>query len=309
MTLSLAGTRRDAGVSVAEVNLKLIWDVVSQIKVGEHGRAYVVDGQGRLIAHPDISLVLRNTDLSQLAQVQAARARATGKPADQVQEAEEIKGRRVLTAYAPVAPLGWFMFVELPIEEAYAPLYATLYRSVLLLLAGLFLALIAGLFLARKMVVPIQALRRGAALIGAGDLSQRIAIKTGDELEGLADQFNDMAGKLQDSYADMENKIETRTQELAQSVSELRALGEVSQAVNSTIDLETVLNTIVGKAAQLAGTEAGAIYVCDDATREFQLRATYGMSDELVAVMKDQHGTLFAGSCRACCYPGTEAGA
>src|SRR6476660_6181987 len=103
MTLSLAGTRRDAGVSVAEVNLKLIWDVVSQIKVGEHGHAYVVDSQGRLIAHPDISLVLRNTDLSQLAQVQAAQARARGAPADQVQEAEEVRGRRVLTAYAPVA--------------------------------------------------------------------------------------------------------------------------------------------------------------------------------------------------------------
>ena len=78
MTLALAGTRRDAGVSVAEVNLKLIWDVVSQIKVGEHGHAYVVDGQGRLIAHPDISLVLRNTDLSRLAQVQAAQ-RARGR--------------------------------------------------------------------------------------------------------------------------------------------------------------------------------------------------------------------------------------
>src|SRR6516225_11876211 len=264
MTLSLAGTRRDAGVSVAEVNLKLIWDVVSQIKVGEQGRAYVVDGQGRLIAHPDISLVLRNTDLSQLAQVQAARARATGKPSDQVQEAEEVKGRRVLTAYAPVAPLGWFMFVELPIEEAYAPLYATLYRSVLLLLAGLALALIAGLFLARKMVVPIQALRRGAALIGAGDLSQRIAIKTGDELEGLADQFNDMAGKLEESYTDLERKVDQRTEELGQSVKELRALGEISQTVNSTLDLETVLNTIVSKAAQLAGTETGAIYVYDD---------------------------------------------
>jgi Cache domain len=73
MTLAIAGTRRDAGVSVAEVNLKLIWDVVSQIKVGERGHAYVVDAQGRLIAHPDISLVLRNTDLSRLEQVQAAR--------------------------------------------------------------------------------------------------------------------------------------------------------------------------------------------------------------------------------------------
>ncbi|MGA8412687.1 MAG: histidine kinase dimerization/phospho-acceptor domain-containing protein, partial [Xanthobacteraceae bacterium] len=272
--------------------LKLIWDVVSQIKVGEHGHAYVVDSQGRLIAHPDISLVLRNTDLSRLAQVQAAQARARGAPADQVQEAEEVRGRRVLTAYAPVAPLGWFMFVELPIEEAYAPLYATLYRSFLLLLAGLLLALIAGLFLARKMVVPIQALRVGAARLGAGDLGQRISIKTGDELEGLADQFNDMAGKLQDSYADMENKVETRTQELAQSVGELRALGEVSQAVNSTIDLETVLNTIVTKAAQLAGTEAGAIYVYDEAQNEFRLRATYGMSEELITAMQDQHASI-----------------
>jgi Cache domain len=72
MTLSLAGTRLDAGVSVAEVSLKLIWDVVSQIKVGEHGQAYVIDADGRLIAHPDISLVLRNTDMTKLAQVQAA---------------------------------------------------------------------------------------------------------------------------------------------------------------------------------------------------------------------------------------------
>src|SRR5437763_3245005 len=71
MTLSLAGTRKDAGVSIAEVNLKLIWDVVSQIKVGERGHAYVVGAQGRLIAHPDISLVLRNTDMSKLSQVQA----------------------------------------------------------------------------------------------------------------------------------------------------------------------------------------------------------------------------------------------
>ena len=64
MTLAVAGARRDAGVSAAEVNLKFIWDVVSQIKVGEGGKAYVVDARGRLIAHPDISLVLRNTDLS-----------------------------------------------------------------------------------------------------------------------------------------------------------------------------------------------------------------------------------------------------
>ena len=73
-----------------------------------------------------------------------------------------------------------------------------------------------------------------------------------------------------------------RTDELGRSVGELRALGEVSQAVNSTLDLETVLSTIVAKAVQLSGTEAGAIYVFDDAQREFRLRATYGMDQELI---------------------------
>jgi Cache domain len=101
MTLAIAGTRRDAGVSVAEVNLKLIWDVVSQIKVGERGHAYVVDAQGRLIAHPDISLVLRNTDMSRLAQVSAAQAATGGEARERVQESEDIGGRKVLTAYAP----------------------------------------------------------------------------------------------------------------------------------------------------------------------------------------------------------------
>jgi signal transduction histidine kinase len=290
MTLALTGTRRDAGVSVAEVNLKLIWDVISQIKVGARGQAYLVDAQGRLVAHPDISLVLRNTDLSRLTQVQAARGAGSDADAtEQIQEAEDIQGRRVLTAYARVAPLGWLVFVELPRAEAYAPLYATIERSGILLLAALGFAFVAGLVLARKMVVPIQALRAGAARIGSGDLTQRISVKTGDELEALADQFNDMAGRLQESYADLEKKVEQRTHELAQSVAELRALSEVSQAVNSTLDLQEVLTTIVSKAVQLSDTDAGAIYDYDEANKEFGLRSAYGMDDELIAAFKERH--------------------
>ncbi|MGB8893978.1 MAG: ATP-binding protein [Pseudolabrys sp.] len=289
MTLSLAGTRRDAGVSIAEVNLKLIWDVVSKIKVGEHGQAYVVDARGRLIAHPDISLVLRNTDMTRLAQVQAAQRGATGASAEEIQTATDIQGRQVLTAFAPVAPLGWTVFVELPVDEAYQPLIASMQRSLLVLFAALCLAALAGTFLARRMVVPIQALRAGAARLGGGDLSQRISVNTGDELEALADQFNDMAGRLEESYTGLEKKVELRTRELAQSVGELRALGEVTQAVNSTVDLETVLTTIVAKATQLSSTEAGAIYVFDDAGQEFRLRATYGLDDAAVAEIRDRH--------------------
>jgi hypothetical protein len=96
MTLSLAGTRPDAGVSVVEINLKLIQDLVSATKVGDHGIAYVVDANGRVIAHSDSSLV--QSDFSNLAQV--------------------INGREVLAVYAPVVPLGWLVFVELPVEDA-----------------------------------------------------------------------------------------------------------------------------------------------------------------------------------------------
>src|SRR5262245_46192749 len=252
MSIGMAGARRDDGVSLAEVNLKFIWDVVSQIKVGEHGQAYVVDSMGRLIAHPDLSLVLRNTDLSNLAQVKAARAAAAGAMPEPGQEgvAQNLAGSRVLSAHASIPALGWIVFVELPVEEAYAPLYAEVHRTALVLLAALGLAALAGLFPAHQMVVPIQALRAGAARIGSGDLDQRIVIDTGDELEALADQFNDMAAKLRESYADLENKVEIRTHELAQSVEELQALGEVSQAVNSSLDVATVLSTIVAKAVQ-----------------------------------------------------------
>ena len=85
------------------------------------------------------------------------------------------------------------------------------------------------------------------------------------------------------------NELRQRTDELGRSVDELRALGEVSQAVNSTLDLETVLSTIVAKAVQLSGTEAGAIYVFDDRQREFHLRATYGMDQELIEALTQRH--------------------
>ena len=96
-----------------------------------------------------------------------------------------------------VAPLHWLVFAELPVKEAYAPLYAAMLRAGVLLLVGLAFAFVAGLLLARRMVVPIRTLSEGATRIGKGDLAQQIVIKTGDELEVLGGQFNDMAVRLQ----------------------------------------------------------------------------------------------------------------
>ena len=251
MTLAVAGGQSDHGVIVAQVNLKFIWDVVSQIKVGNRGRAYVVDARGRLIAHPDISLVLRNSDLSRLAQVKAARALQGSEGSEESERssvAVDLKGREVLSAYAPVAPVGWLVFAEMPVEEAYAPLYATVIRSGLLLLAGVALAFFAGLLLTRRMIVPIRTLSDGAARIGSGNLARRISIKTGDELEALGDQFNNMAARLQESYATLESKVEERTRQL-----EIANLAKSRFLATASHDLRQPLHALGLFVAQLHG--------------------------------------------------------
>ncbi|HVO84255.1 MAG TPA: HNH endonuclease [Syntrophobacteria bacterium] len=118
------------------------------------------------------------------------------------------------------------------------------------------------------------------------ELDERIEIRTGDELEALADQFNSMAGQLRESYANLEQKVEARTRELTEALEQLKALGEVSQAVSSTLNLETVLTTIVARAVQLSGTTSGVVYEYDEATQGFHPRVTHQMNDELVEAVR-----------------------
>jgi len=269
LTLAHAENRRDA-VAIAEVNLIFVWDVISQIKVGERGKAYVVDAAGRLIAHPDISLVLRNTDFSALPQVRAAR---TGTSPD---EERDVQGARVLTAHAAIAPLGWQVFVELPLAEAYAPVYASLLATSLMLGGGLLLAVIASLVLAGRMVRPIRALQTGAARIGAGALDHRIEIASGDELEALGEQFNHMAAQLQDSYANLERKVEERTHEL-----QLANLAKSRFLAAASHDLRQPLHALNLFVAQLRSES-------DEAER----RRIAGRIDAAVAAMNELFNAL-----------------
>jgi len=211
------------GVTIAEVNLKFVWDVISQIQVGKAGLAYVVDSNNLLIAHPDISQVLRRADLSNLAQV-ATRPGTPVSASETLQIARDMSGRQVVTSQAPIPSLNWRVFVELPVDEAFAPIYSLLERAALLLLIGLIVSLAAGVLLTRQMVRPIRLLQDGAARIGAGNLDQRIEIHSGDELEALADQFNTMAAQLSESYAGLERKVEERTAQLAGEQEKSRTL-------------------------------------------------------------------------------------
>ena len=213
LTIAIAGSGRNPGVTIADVNLKLIWDVIRGLKVGRNGYAYVVDQQGRLIAHPDISLVLRNTSFVKLPQVASGLREAGGAAPEPSPDGTDMNnhGEHVLSAHATLPALGWLVFVELPRSEALEPLYESAVRTAAVLLAGLGLAALVALFLVRRMVGPIRLLQAGAARIGAGDLDSRIDVRTGDELESLANQFNTMAGQLQQSYAGLERKVAERT--------------------------------------------------------------------------------------------------
>ncbi|SEI20806.1 adenylate/guanylate cyclase domain-containing protein [Tardiphaga sp. OK245] len=195
MTIAVVGNRRAVGGIIAEVNLKLIWNVIAAIKVGNAGHAFVLDRAGWLIAHPDISLVLRGAEEATSRPFRAIRDKISN-AGPSLATGVDLRGDAVAAVAAEVAGPDWTVVVQQPLSEAFAPIYRAFWRTISLLVIGTLFAGLLAYALARKMTSPIRILEEGTKRIGSGDFGHRISIRTGDEFQRLANAFNQMSSQL-----------------------------------------------------------------------------------------------------------------
>lgn len=272
MSIAVSHSGYNAGVTVAEIDLRFLSDFLSDAQVGKVAFAYVIDPKGKVLASsskgPEVA-----KDVSALPQVAPLMSPGGVAPAS----GTDSSGYSVLTTANAVPKLGWFVLFEQPTAQALAPIRDQLVRIALLIALGLAVAIAAGVVLARRMLIPITALRRGARKLGDGDFSHRIDVHTKDELQELADQFNSMAGQLQETYSGLETKVEERTRDLAQSINELKVLEEVGRAVASSLDLNAVLPTVASRALEITHADAVLIYSYDAAKHQFNLAESIGI--------------------------------
>jgi signal transduction histidine kinase len=238
------------GVLQAEVSLIYVGEqVVAQLEASDTGYAYIVSRSGQLVAHPQVGLVLERRDLSSLEQVaQALRADPAGAGGTLGTLGRNMRGERVFSSYAPVPDLDWIVFIERPADEVYRPLYASIRRTVVLLLVGLGMALVVSILLARRILRPLETLRQGVQRVGQGDLAFRLPVGSGDELATLAEEFNRMSERLQEAYTGLEHKVAERTQELVTLNQQLDQANRLKSQflANVSHEFRTPMNAIIG---------------------------------------------------------------
>ena len=255
------------GALLAEVNLKFMWDLVSKIKVGNNGFAYVVDMRGNLIAFGDISRVLRGENLAYLNEVEEFVTGNFELHTDSAEVVEGINGNRVVANHAHLGTPNWAVIVEMPVLEAYRSILTTFVVSLFIIVLSFAFAIILGIYLSKKITKPITTLRDAAARIGEGKLDTEIEIKKKDEIGILAAALNQMAKDLQStttSIEELNREIENRkyTEEALRKNQEFtRRIIESSSDCIKVLDLQGNLLSMSAGGQKLLEIEDMAPYL------------------------------------------------
>src|SRR5262245_20626542 len=262
------------GVLQAQVNLRHIWEVVRDLVVGDTGRTYIVTRSGHIIAHSNPGLGLQLRSVSDLPQVKTAFQPNPVVPKPRTLVSHDLEGQEVLSSVAFLPTLDWAVIVEQQLSEAHEALYGSVLRTSALLLIGSGMALIASLYVGRRVLRPLELLRQGVERISAGDLDHRIEIKTGNEIEMLADEFNKMVGEIKNSYQTLEDKVHQRTRELA-------ALLDVTATATQSLNFNQVLQPVAEKITEMFELDATRIYIFDHQRQKLYRRAAVGHGTEI----------------------------
>jgi HAMP domain-containing protein len=209
------------GMLIGEINLKFMWDVVANLKVGEHGTAYVVDNEGYLLAFTDTSRVLKRENLKELREVNDF---IGGKDEGSERRGEVLKGINgtdVVSTYVRVAEEpAWAIIVELPLAEAYGPIINQLLISFSVLLVSIVLIILLSRLLAQRITKPIIRLRDAAKQISTGNLNTTIEVTSQDEIGELSEAFNQMATQLKQYYSNLETQVKEKTEQVLKQMEE-----------------------------------------------------------------------------------------
>jgi signal transduction histidine kinase len=276
------------GVVSAEVNLKFLWQVIGDIKFRDAGYAYLVDGKGNLIAHRDPSLVLKRKNLKHIHEVKEFIHDPTGIDPTPAEEGEGIMGKPVLGTFASLPRLGIAIVLEEPVEAASAELRRAEHYAFLLLGLGLLFGAVIIIYVSGTITKPIRELHRGVEVIGSGDLDHRVEIKSGDEIEDLAQEFNEMAGELKTLYLTLEQKVEQRTNELT-------ALYDVTTTINQSLELELILKEATEKLLEVLRFDGTRIFLLDGESKELKLKYSKGTNGEHAQVCSYRIGEGITG--------------
>ncbi len=273
-------TGRPMGVLTLINNVKEYFKTpIHEIRFGDTGHAMLLDGNGDVLICPILPTGMHVTDPVLVEAV-------TGPATDwKVVKNDAHGGENSIVGFSPVRRVNhilaqsqskaWFGFTRQDPKELYGPIRALLtYASAAsVILLGLLVLL--ALAVSKRFVQPIHLLHEGTELIGKGNLSHRLQIRTHDEIEQLADEFNRMAANLQDSYTGLEQRVADRTKELT-------GVNIIAQTVNQSLDIQEILDASLNKILEVMGIEAGGIHLWDDTAQKLYLKSYRGIPDGVV---------------------------